>query len=539
MDVIPGGEPRKTIKVEPDEEVKCVLAKSEETSVKCLNDHKESKDVLSNGQTMSPKGPEDVEVDIVKFTTDGEIRLTEAEDPDATEYSSSFGNTEPDTERCSGLSEVEVESQYFDVNGLRTNCDSFGRLFQMRFVVVPYSNLLCSMVHCQKSKKKLTNHWRSFIRPLMWRCKWAELRINEIQSQALKYARELAAYDQNKLSRVNQSTVEEFGSKSLAFSSQWYRKKAMKRRKRKRAEDTTDLASYMSHHSLFSYLENKRSNPDGNSTADDFGNTVIMDQPADCNDKFGSNEDALFFELKDDDSSLEQVLLKIETVHSRVRQLKSQLDIVMAKNASRFSSSENLSLLAPCDGQTSSAPSPTFSAGNADTTSIGAIYNPTQHISEYDIGDLVLPESAISSYAETIHVPDIIESTVGLLSAADVTFHQPQIGDSCEDILDNILIENDGAEGEQHTFLGTSNQSIEKHNDPEKGEEGESTNPSPIPTSEPDPVAKSEVDQDQSTLKSCLASDINFPRNKRKRGERKAGPGSSWSKKGSGEPDSQ
>lgn len=151
MDVIPGGEPRKTIKVEPDEEVKCVLAKSEETSVKCLNDHKESKDVLSNGQTMSPKGPEDVEVDIVKFTTDGEIRLTEAEDPDATEYSSSFGNTEPDTERCSGLSEVEVESQYFDVNGLRTNCDSFGRLFQMRFVVVPYSNLLCSMVHCQKS----------------------------------------------------------------------------------------------------------------------------------------------------------------------------------------------------------------------------------------------------------------------------------------------------------------------------------------------------------------------------------------------------
>lgn len=150
----------------------------------------------------------------------------------------------------------------------------------------------------------------------MWRCKWAELRINEIESQALKYARELAAYDQNKLSRANQSTVEAFGSKSLTFSSQWYRKKAMKRRKRKRAEDMTDLASYMSHHSLFSYLgiklvlcsctswcecfafippsssfvfiisdsflpmtmlmcdfaESKRSNPDGNSTADDFGN---------------------------------------------------------------------------------------------------------------------------------------------------------------------------------------------------------------------------------------------------------------------------
>lgn len=159
-----------------------------------------------------------------------------------------------------------------------------------------------------------------------------------------------------------------------------------------------------------------------------------MDQQADCNDKFGSNEDPLFFEFREGDNSLEQVLMNIEIVHSRVQKLKSQLDIVMSKNASKFSSSENLSLLAPCKAQTSSAPSPTFSAGNADTTSVGAIYNPTQHIAEYDLGDLVLPESAISSYAETIHVPDIIESTVGLLSAADVSFHQPEIGDSCEDV---------------------------------------------------------------------------------------------------------
>lgn len=107
-------------------------------------------------------------------------------------------------------------------------------------------------------------------------------------------------------------------------------------------------------------------------------------------------------------------------------------------------------------------------------------------------------------------------------------------------ILDNILLQTDGAEGDCHTFLRTSNQSIDKHHEPEKGEgegEGESTNPSKVPTSD-DPVAKSAASQDQSTLKSCLALDFQFPWNKRKRGERKAGPGISWNRKGASEPDS-
>jgi hypothetical protein len=142
----------------------------------------------------------------------------------------------------------------------------------------------------------------------------------------------------------------------------------------------------------------------------------------------------MFIEFGDGDKSLEQVLRKIEIVHSRVHKLKNQLDMLMSKNASKFSSSENLSLLAACDAQTSSAPSPTFSAGNGETISAGAIYPATQSIPGYDIGDLVMPESAMSGFGEAVHVPDIIESTVGLLSDADVTFHQPQIGDSSENV---------------------------------------------------------------------------------------------------------
>lgn len=80
------------------------------------------------------------------------------------------------------------------------------------------------------------------------------MRIKEIESQALKYSRQCAAFDQRKRSGYDQFTFEGLGSKSLPFSSQCFRTKAVKRRKRKRVEEKTDITSYMSQHNLFSYL---------------------------------------------------------------------------------------------------------------------------------------------------------------------------------------------------------------------------------------------------------------------------------------------
>lgn len=163
-----------------------------------------------------------------------------------------------------------------------------------------------------------------------------------------------------------------------------------------------------------------------------FWRSGLADQTTTSHGEFGINSDWSF--LEDKDNSLEQIFWKIEIVHSRVHKLKAQLDLVMSKNAGKFSSSENLSHLVPCDVQTSSVRSPTFSACNGDTMLMGGLYDPIHHISEYDLGDLVLPESAVSSFGEAIDIPDIIESTVGLLSSADVTQHYSQIGDSCEDV---------------------------------------------------------------------------------------------------------
>lgn len=131
----------------------------------------------------------------------------------------------------------------------------------------------------------------------------------------------------------------------------------------------------------------------------------------------------------------EQILRKIELMHSRVHKLKAQLDSVMTKYAGKFSSSESLTHLVPYDAQTSSVRSPTLSACNGDTVSVGGLYASFPQMSEYELGDFVLPDAAVSNYGDDILIPDIIESTVGLLSSADVTeHHQSQVGDSCEKV---------------------------------------------------------------------------------------------------------
>ncbi|KAE9597234.1 hypothetical protein Lal_00007914 [Lupinus albus] len=469
-------------------------------------------------QINTAKVFEDMEVDIVSWTNKGDLAANKNEDPDATDYSSSFANTTSDTENCSRLSDTEVESEFIADNGSSCTFGAFSYVFQMR-------------------KKKLTDHWRNFIRPLMWRCRWTELRIKEIESQALKYSKELAEYDKGKHTEPDHFTLEELGSKSLPFSSNQCRRMAKKRRKRKKVEDTTDMTSYTSHHNLFSYLENKKSDPDG-CLVSDSGNPVITDVHADLENRFGINDDQTFFEFGDADASLEQLLWEIDSAHARVHKLKNQMDEVMSKNASKFSSSENLSLLPHGDVQSSSAHSPTISAENGNAVSIKDIYNSNQHVADFDLGDFIMPDSAVSSYGEVTVVPDIIESTVGLLSAADITLHPPLTGDLCENMVDNILI-HEAAETEEHTFLSATHNPIEKLYDIVKTEAEE--NPHPASNSMADfniATNSAALSQEESTLKPCLYKDVNVPKNKRKRGERKAGSGA-WSKKCSGEPDSQ
>ncbi|XP_042037877.1 uncharacterized protein LOC121783768 [Salvia splendens] len=445
------------------------------------------------GSYGSLKNAEDVSVDILELSRSRDLKVEAKEDPDATEYSSSFADTISGNENGSSLSDAEVESKLIPDIYLAPACDGFGTVFPIR-------------------KKKMTAHWRNFIHPIMWRCKWAELRIKEFESQASKYAREVSVIDRGKHMSLDKKTVEQLGSKSLPFPLQRHRRRPMKRRKRKRVENTIDITSYMSNHILFSERENKRPDLDGVPTWEN------NDKHTGNRDEFGLDDDYSFHE--ENDNILEHILRKIELVHTRVHRLRTQLDVVLINNASRFSSSENLSQLMGGDVR-----SPTFSACNGDTVSAGGMYASSPYIGVYDIGDFVLPDSPeVSSFGEPIAIPDIIESTVGLLSSIDVTQHQAQIGDSSEKIVDNILVQNEAAEVEG-AFKDSHNQSADKAQDAEHSGEEESNSKASV------------LAVEANTLKSCLTSQIHFPKNKRKRGERKAGSGN-WSRQCPSEPDS-
>lgn len=100
-------------------------------------------------------------------------------------------------------------------------------------------------------KKKLTDHWRKFIQPIMWRCKWVELKIRQLQNQAQIYDKEVKESSQAKQLELENLKSEEVGVKALPpLPCHTQKTQLKKRHKRKRVEEAPDAPS---NHNLFSY----------------------------------------------------------------------------------------------------------------------------------------------------------------------------------------------------------------------------------------------------------------------------------------------
>ncbi|ONK77335.1 uncharacterized protein A4U43_C02F5470 [Asparagus officinalis] len=195
------------------------------------------------------------EIDVVGIGQDGGefVGIQKNEDREAMdEQSSSFGNTFSGSEdEVRSSSDVEADSQFAN-----TPTSQFGQAQfapeenRAQFVSGEFGRI------CKK--RKVTAHWRKFIGPLMWRCQWLELQMNELRSQALLYDKELAKYEGEKQLQSKMIELDYSVSRLVPTSCQRHRKRVMERVKRKRIEDTTNISSYMSNHNLFSYYENKK-----------------------------------------------------------------------------------------------------------------------------------------------------------------------------------------------------------------------------------------------------------------------------------------
>ncbi|CAI9765152.1 unnamed protein product [Fraxinus pennsylvanica] len=414
----------------------------------------------------------DVEVDVTECTKSGGNGISEVERQDSTENSSSFDDSDSGIESGN----TEVVSHFHDEGTSALDFDGFGEIFRMR-------------------KKKLTTHWRSFIQPLVWRCKWAELQIKKFQSQAKEYDRKLAEYTQQKQCQSQNLTLED-GVKSLPFSCNNVRSKVLKRKKR-RTEETTDVAAYMSRHNLFSYYENKKSFAEVAVMDDEWRNPAIATEKINFDDDFWANDELQWLESGDGDNSWEHVLRKIGYLQSQVSKMKSRVDKVMSENAGKNSSTVDLSFLMPSNALVGSPRNTASLSNNGDRMPVGSYIAP-QLLSEYNMGNIVKRETSGLSLGD---VPDVIEST-----------DQSVLGDSCKTAEDDVLINNTRLKEDMNNFEEVKIQAIQK---PLVLNDGSGSTIPPLPAD------ADQATDDQPPPKLRSISKITAPKIRRKRGRRK------------------
>ncbi|OIW17610.1 hypothetical protein TanjilG_28960 [Lupinus angustifolius] len=414
---------------------------------------------LSSGET-------DVEVNITGCTNAGKALVVEDSCEDVTECSSSFGDTGSGTENAS-FSDNEVESRTCADNGSSSMCDDW-----------------CGALRRRK-KRTMATHWRRFIGPLMWRCKWIELKLEQLRSQELKYVEELAAYNYTKQLDFAHLTLDGFDIKSVPISGRMRRNKVMKRNKRKRVEEECDLASYMSNHNLFSYFEKTDRNTDA--CLKDFHGVSVG----------GNDENIQEFKLSDmwasidygtNDKSLDEIIQKIEAVKSQVREMKTRTDKVVSENPGNFHSVAHLSMLGSSDG---------FNHSDLNCASLADHQNTTQV--EYPTGELPMHGNASSSRERLSPVIEISDGS--------------DLEEPWKDTKDGVLVQHHAVKEELHDFENVRTRLVQKTSAAFE----ESKPISQFQVSAPDmAIVDAAVRNVHLSLKPCSTIKSNAPRDKRK-----------------------
>ncbi|CAL4958940.1 unnamed protein product [Urochloa decumbens] len=229
---------------------------------------------------------------------------------DTSECSSSFGGTTSGFEGEIDESEPEVNS----VISARANGGGSSKL---------------------PRRKKVTDEWRNYVRPILWRCQWLELRMKELSSQVSVYDRELALIKKEK--ELEQLVCKANGSMSESIEVyEGYGNSIMKRRKRKSHEKNVDASLYINKHQILSYYHDKQNMgaETGLLIDDDCGNTVDGSR--------GGLDAVTLLNSENYNTSFEQLTLKytlmtIDGLQSRVHLLQDLL-------SKAYSGGKNLAL---------------------------------------------------------------------------------------------------------------------------------------------------------------------------------------------------
>ncbi|KAL1546508.1 hypothetical protein AAHA92_23095 [Salvia divinorum] len=299
------------------------------------------------------------EYDDFAKTLEEELMMLDKEDHGA--YFDDEGSQNMHNE-CSGSGGVELDDSDSSFDG--SDCDEVESTFPNLYT----------------KRRKLSSHWRAYIHPLMWRCKWIELQIKKLDAQSRAYAHNKAPSDQT-----------------------------MSRKRRRRSEATNNVEAYMSHHNLFSYYENKKHNQQ-------ISHNVLknsgMCEEGRSDSELGNDE------ARDCNKDHEEILERLEGLQRRVHKLRSLVE--------EEKEDDLRSVIWP--NATLGLPLPPKPKTTCHRIPVGT-HLASQLLAEYNLGGVLLPESALPGPLpkQTRHHPP--------------TTHAYQNEDKDEDD-DDVLIDN-------------------------------------------------------------------------------------------------
>ncbi|EPS61489.1 hypothetical protein M569_13308 [Genlisea aurea] len=290
----------------------------------------------------------ETEVNIIDCAKSDPNELVAEEYEENTESSSSFDGSDLALECDSNFPDSEVLSAFHG--------DSDANMLREKF---------------RSRKNKPTEHWRAYVQPLIWRCKWIELQIKKLESQGRVYENLL---DKTKKWSLQHGVIPIDGVKSTPFS---------------HVNGKSNLSKfymfYLDFETRVFSAENKKPLTDCVPKRNESRNTGKATQTTADVDIDFCEEDELFSTNCDADNADEHLLWKISSLQSQVGLLKTKLSRITSRNVWIFACIDDLS----CFSMPSSASTPTAGGdGNERTV------------------DFIVPENSISSHGDATTVPD-------------------------------------------------------------------------------------------------------------------------------------
>eukprot|EP00250_Pteridium_aquilinum_P026520 c33132_g1_i1 orf=2-1519(-) len=257
-----------------------------------------------SSQLLSKKGlKENLMVDILESSPSEDIRLKSDNDKQATDCSSSFGDTQDDlTDDEVDVQSCETESELRNGNGA--------------------NELVAEGIPSPKRRKKALNpDWKTYRQGIEWRCRWLELHVKELQAMSKKYDQILETARSEKKQQQEQQDILSARTSAIFGSS---RSRALQRQQRVKEEENVDSKSHMSRHPVFSRYEKKQQRSQEELATEEMNRDESYqilefdDFNADFDYGFGDG-----FLVEED--SMEQYLWHIEAMQLHICTLKNQL----------------------------------------------------------------------------------------------------------------------------------------------------------------------------------------------------------------------